>query len=150
MSLRAQMEEDMKAAMRARDTETRDALRYVLSAVKNAEIDKRAELTEEEELRLLRTQVKQRQDSIDQFRKGGREDLAEKEEAQVRILERYLPQQMSDEELDEFVRAGIAEAGAESPKDMGKVMGLLSAKAKAEGRVDGRRLSTAVRDALAG
>jgi uncharacterized protein len=148
MSLRARMEEDMKAAMRARDTETRDALRYVLSAVKNAEIDKRADLTEEEELRLLRTQVKQRQDSIDQFRKGGREDLAEKEEAQVRILERYLPQQMSDEELDEFVKTGIAEAGAESPTDMGKVMGLLSAKA--EGRVDGRRLSTAVRNALAG
>jgi uncharacterized protein len=148
MSLRARMEEDMKAAIRARDTETRDALRYVLSAVKNAEIDKRADLTEEEELRLLRTQVKQRQDSIDQFRKGGREDLAEKEEAQVRILKRYLPQQMSDEELDEFVRAGIAEAGAASPKDMGKVMGLLSAKA--EGRVDGLRLSTAVRNALAG
>jgi uncharacterized protein len=148
MSLRTRMEEDMKAAMRARDTETRDALRYVLSAVKNAEIDKRAELTEEEDLRLLRMQVKQRQDSIDQFRKGGREDLAEKEEAQVRILERYLPQQMSDEELDEFVRAGISETGAESPKDMGKVMGLLSARA--EGRVDGRRLSTAVRNALAG
>lgn len=148
MSLRGRMEEDMKAAMRARDAETRDALRYVLSAVKNAEIDKRSELTEEEEVKLLRTQVKQRQDSIDQFRKGGRDDLAEKEEAQVRILERYLPQQMSDDELDQFVKAGIADAGAEGPRDMGKVMGLLSARA--EGRVDGRRLSSAVRDALAG
>lgn len=147
MSLREQLEADMKAAMRARDNETRDAIRYVLSAVKNAEIDKRSALTPEEELKLLRSQVKQRQDSIEQFRSGGREDLAEKEEAQVRILERYLPQQMSDEELDRFVRDGIAEAGAESPKDMGRVMGLLSARA--EGRVDGRRLSTAVRDALA-
>lgn len=148
MSLRSKMEEDMKAAMRARDTETRDAIRYVLSAVKNAEIDKRADLTEEEELKLLRSQVKQRQDSIEQFRSGGRDDLVAKEEAQVRVLEKYLPQQMSDEELQEFVRTGIAESGAQGPKDMGKVMSLLNARA--EGRVDGRRLSSAVRDALAG
>jgi uncharacterized protein len=148
MSLRTTLEADMKAAMKARDAETRDAIRYVLSAVKNAEIDKRGELTEEEELKLIRTQVKQRQDSIEQFRAGGREDLAEKEEAQVRILEKYLPQQMDDVELDAFVKQGIADAGAEGPKDMGKVMGLLTGKA--EGRVDGRRLSTAVRNALAG
>ncbi len=138
----------MKAAMKARDTETRDAIRYVLSAVKNAEIEKRGELTEEEELKLIRSQVKQRQDSIEQFRAGGRDDLADKEQAQVAILERYLPQQMSDEELEAFVREGIAEAGAESPKDMGKVMGLLTPRSR--GRVDGRRLSTAVRNALAG
>jgi len=138
----------MKAAMKARDSETRDAIRYVLSAVKNAEIEKRGELTEEEELKLIRSQVKQRQDSIEQFRAGGRDDLADKEESQVKILERYLPQQMSDEELEAFVREGIAESGAESPKDMGKVMGLLTPRA--EGRVDGRRLSTAVRNALAG
>lgn len=148
MSLKEQLEADMKTAMRARDNETRDAIRYVLSAVKNAEIEKRSDLTEDEELKLIRSQVKQRRDSIDQFRSGGRDDLVAKEEAQVRILEKYLPQQMSDEELDAFVRAGIADAGAESPKDMGKVMGLLTAKA--EGRVDGRRLSTAVRNALAG
>lgn len=148
MGLRSRLEEDMKAAMRARDNETRDAIRYVLSAVKNAEIEKRSELTDEEEMKLLRSQVKQRQDSIEQFRNGGRDDLAEKEESQVRILEKYLPQQMSDEELEAFVREGIAESGAEGPKDMGKVMGMLNARA--EGRVDGRRLSTAVRNALAG
>jgi uncharacterized protein len=148
MSLRTTLEADMKAAMKARDTETRDAIRYVLSAVKNAEIEKRGELTEEEELKLIRSQVKQRQDSIEQFRAGGRDDLADKEESQVTILERYLPQQMSDEELETFVREGIAESGAESPKDMGKVMGLLTPRS--EGRVDGRRLSTAVRNALAG
>lgn len=147
MSLRSRMEDDLKAAMRARDSETRDAIRYVLSAVKNAEIEKRGELTEEEELKLLRSQVKQRQDSIDQFRAGGREDLVAREEAQVHVLEKYLPQQMSDEELQGFVRAGIAEIGAQGPKDMGKVMGVLSARAG--GRVDGRRLSSAVRDALA-
>lgn len=148
MSLKEQLETDLKTAMRARDNETRDAIRYVLAAVKNAEIDKRSELTPDEELKLIRSQVKQRQDSIEQFRSGGREDLAGKEEAQVRILEKYLPQQMDDEELASFVKAGIEESGAEGPKDMGKVMGLLSARA--EGRVDGRRLSTAVRNALAG
>lgn len=148
MSLRSTLEADLKAAMKARDTETRDVIRYVLSALKNAEIEKRAELTPEEELKLIRAQVKQRQDSIEQFRSGGRDDLADKEEAQVRIIEKYLPQQMDDDELNAFVKQGIAEAGAEGPKDMGKVMGLLTPKT--DGRVDGRRLSTAVRNALAG
>ncbi|MGC4105993.1 MAG: GatB/YqeY domain-containing protein [Thermomicrobiales bacterium] len=145
--LRARLETDMKQAMRDKDTETRDALRYVLAMVKNAEIDKRASLTEEEEIALLRTQVKQRQDSIEQFRNGGREDLAAREESQVAIIERYLPQQMTDEELAAFVQSGISESGASSPKDMGKVMGLLNRQAS--GRVDGRRLSAAVKDALA-
>jgi uncharacterized protein YqeY len=148
MSLRSQLETDMKAAMRARDNEKRDAIRYVLSAVKNAEIDKRAELTPDEEVKLIRSQVKQRQDSIEQFRSGGREDLAAKEESQVAILEKYLPQQMSDEELREFVMQGVAETGATGPKDMGKVMGALNPRT--DGRVDGRRLSAAVRGALAG
>ena len=146
MSLRQRLETDMKDAMKARDSERRDAVRYVLSAVKNAEIDKRGELTEQEEMQLIRTQVKQRQDSIEQFRKGGREDLAAREEAQVRLLEGYLPQQMSDEELLAFVRQGIAETGAAGPKDLGKVMGVLTKASN--GRVDGRRLSAAVRDAL--
>jgi len=146
-SLRALLEQDMKQAMRDKDAEKRDAIRYILAMVKNAEIDKRAPLTGEEEISLLRSQVKQRQDSIEQFRNGGREDLAAKEESQVRILEAYLPQQMSDEEVTAFVAEGIAEAGATSPKDMGKVMGLLNKRA--EGRVDGRRLSAAVKDALA-
>ncbi|MGN6483140.1 MAG: GatB/YqeY domain-containing protein [Thermomicrobiales bacterium] len=145
--LRARLETDMKQAMRDKDTETRDALRYVLAMVKNAEIDKRAPLTSDEEIALLRTQVKQRQDSIEQFRNGGREDLAAREEIQVAIIERYLPQQMTDEELATFVRAGIAETGAAGPKDMGKVMGALNRQTG--GRVDGRRLSAAVKDALA-
>jgi uncharacterized protein len=146
MSLREHLEADMKDAMKARDNERRDAVRYVLSAVKNAEIEKRGELSEQEEIALLRTQVKQRQDSIEQFRKGGRDDLADREASQVNLLETYLPQQMTDEELEEFVRSGIAETGAQGPKDLGKVMGLLSKTA--DGRVDGRRLSSAVRDAL--
>lgn len=147
MSLRQRLEADMKEAMRARDAERRDALRYVLSVVRNAEIDKRRELTVDEELQLLRTQVKQRQDAIEQFRDGGRDDLAGREESQMALIETYLPQQMSDDELVSFVRQGVEETGAEGPKDMGKVMGLLNKRA--EGRVDGRRLSAAVRDALA-
>ena len=146
-SLVERLTADMKQAMRNRDAVLRDTIRYVLSVVKNAEIDKRSPLTPDEEIAVLRTQVKQRQDAIDQFRAGGREDLVEKESAQLAVLERYLPQQMSDDELAAFVANGIATAGAAGPKDMGKVMGLLTKQA--DGRVDGRRLSTAVKDALA-
>lgn len=148
MSVKSRLTDDMKAAMRAKDTERRDTIRYLLSVLKNAEIDKQGDLTPEEEVKLLQTQVKQRQDSIEQFRQGGRDDLAAKDEAQVKIIEEYLPQQMSDDDLQAFVKEGIQETGAEGPKDMGKVMGLLNKRA--EGRVDGRRLSAAVRDALAG
>lgn len=147
MSIRQQMDADLKTAMKEKNVEKRDALRYVLSAFKYAEIDTRKELTPEDELRLVRQQVKQRQDSIEQFRAGGREDLVEKEEVQLRILEAYLPQQMSDDELTAFVAKGIADSGAEGPKDMGKVMGLLNKLA--DNRVDGRRLSSTVKDALA-
>lgn len=146
-SLRTLLEQDMKQAMRDKENEKRDAIRYILAMVKNVEIDKRAPLTPEEEIGVLRSQIKQRQDSIEQFRKGGREDLAAKEASQVAILEKYLPQQMNDEELAAFVRQGVLDAGADSPRDMGKVMGLLNKRS--EGRADGRRLSTAVKEALA-
>lgn len=146
-SLRTLLEQDMKQAMRDKENEKRDAIRYILAMVKNVEIDKRAPLTPEEEIGVLRSQIKQRQDSIEQFRKGGREDLAAKEASQVAILEKYLPQQMDDEELAAFVRQGVLDAGADSPRDMGKVMGLLNKRS--EGRADGRRLSTAVKEALA-
>ena len=145
-SLRDTLTADMKQAMRDRDNETRDTIRFLLSAVKSAEIDKREPLTGDEEIALLRSQAKQRRDSIDQFRKGHRDDLADREAAQLAVLERYLPQQMSDEELKRFVQEGIIESGASSPKDMGKVMGLLTRRS--EGRVDGGRLSASVRSAL--
>ncbi len=145
-TLRDQLSTDLKGAMKDHNVELRDTIRFILSAVKNVEIDKRSPLTPEEEIALLRTQAKQRRDSIDQFRAGGRDDLADREAAQLAILERYLPQQMSDVEVAEFVRQGIAETSAAGPKDMGKVMGLLNRRA--EGRIDGRRLSTAVRESL--
>lgn len=148
LSLYDRLSNDLKQAMKDRDTELRDTIRFILSAVKNVEIDKRAPLTADEEIALLRTQAKQRQDSIEQFRAGGRDELADRETAQLAILERYLPQQMSDEELAEFVRSGVEEVGASGPKEMGKVMGILSKRA--DGRVAGKRLSSAVQAALAG
>lgn len=147
MSIRERMDADVKTAMKARDTETRDVLRYAISAMKYEEIETKADLSEDEQLKILRQQIKQRQDSIEQFTTGGRDDLVEKEQAQLRILEQYLPQQMSDEELSTLVTTAIEETGAEGPKDMGKVMGML--KQQAGDRVDGRRLSTAVKEALA-
>lgn len=147
-NLRDRLTDDMKQAMRERNNEVRDTLRFLLAAVKSAEIDKRESLSEEEEIAVLRSQAKQRRDSIDQFRTGNRHDLADREAAQLAVLERYLPQQMDDEELAQFVRAGIEESGATSPREMGRVMGLLSRRG--DGRVDGRRLSDAVRAALAG
>lgn len=147
-SLVERLNTDLKQAMKDRDAVLRDTIRYLLSAVKNVEIDKRGPLTPEEEIALLRTQAKQRQDSIDQYRAGKRDDLADKEAAELDVLQRYLPRQMGDEELAVFVAGGISETGAAGPKDMGKVMGVLNKRA--EGRVDGRRLSTAVREALVG
>ena len=147
-SLRDLLSNDLKQAMKDRDVELRDTIRFILSAVKNVEIDKRSPLSPEEEIALLRTQAKQRQDSIEQFRAGGRDELADREMAQLAILERYLPQQMNDEELAEFVRSGVDEVGASGPKEMGKVMGILSKRA--DGRVAGKRLSSAVQAALAG
>lgn len=148
MTLKDQVTADMKQAMKDRDTSLRDTLRLILSSIKNAEIDKRSDLTADESLAVLRKEGKQRQDSIEQYRAAGREDLAAKEELELSIIERYLPQQMTDEELKAFVQAGIEESGASSAKDMGKVMGLLNARTN--NRVDGRRLSAAVREALAG
>ena len=147
-SLRSRLESELKDAMRSRDAERRDAVRFLLASVKNAEIDLKGPLPSEAEVALLRQQAKQRQESIDKFRAGGRPELADREAAQLQIIERFLPQQMDDEELAALVAAGIDEAGALGPKDMGRVMGLLTCRVG--GRADGRRLSTAVRNALTG
>jgi uncharacterized protein YqeY len=140
------MQDDMKAAMRGGDTATRDALRYVLAALKNAEIDRRGTLSTDDEVGVLRKMKKQLTDSIDQFRAGGRDDLAEREAAQLAVLERYLPAELSDDELAAIVDAAIGEVGASSMKDMGKVMPVLLARLGSS--VDGRRISQAARDRL--
>jgi hypothetical protein len=146
-ALKARLQADLKTAMRDKDTARRDTVRLLISELKKKEIDLRHELALAEEIQLLQSQAKQRRDSIEQFEAGGREDLVAKEQAQLEIIESYLPQQMTDAELASFIEEGIAQTGAAGPKDMGKLMGLLSKSA--EGRVDGRRLSEAVRGRLA-
>ena len=147
-SARQRLEADLRTAMKAGDQPTRDAVRYILAAVKNAEIDHRGPLPPAEATSVLHRLGKQLSDSIEQYRAGGREDLAAREEAQLAVLRRYLPAPLSDEELTTLVNEVIREAGASGPKDMGKVMPVLIARAG--GRADGRRLSGAVKAALSG
>lgn len=146
MTTRQRLEEDLKTAMRAGDTTTRDAIRYLLAAVKNAEIDARGTGAAADADAALRKVAKQLADAIDQYRAAGRDDLAAHEEAQLEVLKRYLPQEMSDDDLNAAVAAAIAETGATGPKDMGRVMPLVLAKTA--GQADGRRVSGAVKDAL--
>ncbi|CAA9546872.1 MAG: Transamidase GatB domain protein [uncultured Thermomicrobiales bacterium] len=147
VSIRERMEADLKDAMRSGDQTARDALRFVLAAFKNAQIDQRgAPLSRDDELVVLRRQVKQRSESIEMFRAGNRADLVEREEAQLRVVERYLPPALSDDDLAELVRDAIAEVGATGLKEMGKVMPV--AMARAGEQADGRRLSAMVRAAL--
>jgi uncharacterized protein YqeY len=142
------MEADLKDAMRAGDVTARETLRFTLAALKNAEIDKRSALTPSEEMDVLKTQAKRRVDSIDQYRAAGRTDLVDRETAQLDVLKRYLPTEMSDDELAALVRDAIWQVGASSPKEMGKVMPV--ALKAAGDRASGKRVSDAVRLALAG
>ena len=135
--------------MRAKDTLALNTLRAVKSALKNAAIEKGGadvELDGGEAISIVRKQIKQRQDSVEQFTKAGRTELAEQEEAEIGILERYLPAALSEEELTTMVAAAISETGATGRSDMGKVMKIL--QEQAAGRVDGRTLSQAVMQKL--
>lgn len=145
-TIRQRLDDDLKAAMRSGDAATRDAIRYILATVKNAEIDARGSGKDADPEAALRKLGKQLTDSIEQFRVAAREDLAEREEAQLLVLKRYLPAELSEEELTAIVNAAISEAGASGPKDLGRVMPV--ALAKAAGRADGKRINAAVRSAL--
>jgi hypothetical protein len=133
--------------MRERDELRRDTLRMALSAAHNAEKLARRPLTDEEMLSVFTKEVKSRRESIDAYEKAGREDLASKERREVAILSDFLPQQLSEDELRDMVRAAIAESGATSARDMGKVMGLLSPRTR--NRADGRIVSAMVGQELA-
>lgn len=146
VTTRQRLEDDLKVSMRAGDTTTRDAIRYLLAAVKNAEIDARGTGAAADADAALRKVAKQLADAIDQYRAAGRNDLADHENAQLEVLKRYLPQEISDEALQAVVDAAIAETAATGPKDMGRVMPVVLAKTA--GQADGRRVSGAVRDAL--
>jgi uncharacterized protein len=148
VTLRERLETDMKTAMKAGDAFGRDTLRFLISALKNAEIEKRGQLTDEEAFSVLQKQAKRMAESIEQFNAGHRPDLAGKEIAQLGILRGYLPAEMPDEELHALVREIIAETGATSAKDMAKVMPVLIERAGKH--ADGRRLSAAAKAALTG
>lgn len=149
MSLATQIDSDLKDAMRARDSARLNTLRMLKAAIKNAALEKGgadAVLDDAEITAVIRKQVKQRQDSVESYEKGGRPELAENEKAEIAILSAYLPQPLTPEELTALVRDAIAEAGATSRQQMGAVMKIASVKAA--GRVDGKTLSAEVQKQL--
>ncbi|MDJ0904748.1 MAG: GatB/YqeY domain-containing protein [Woeseiaceae bacterium] len=134
MSLKARISDDMKSAMKAGDKDRLKVVRLILAAIKQVEVDKRVELDDAAVLGVLEKMVKQRRDSVEQFQKGGRDDLADIELAEIEVLEEYLPEQLGDAELDALIDEAISSTGAESIRDMGKVMGAI--KSQAAGRAD--------------
>jgi len=148
MALKEQITEDMKGAMRAKDSARLGTVRLLLSAMKQKEVDERVDLTDADVLSIIEKMLKQRRESIAQFEKAGRTDLADTEKAEIAVLSVYLPQQMSEAEVGEAIAAAIQETGAAGPKDMGKVMGLL--KSKLAGRTDMGKLSGLVKAKLSG
>jgi uncharacterized protein YqeY len=151
MGIGEQVQKDMVGAMRSRDELRLSTLRMVKSALKNKEIDKRAPLEEKEEQQVLSTLIKQRKDSIEQFTKGGRQELADKEAAEIKLIEAYLPKAIGEEEITAAVKATIAEMGSPTMKDMGTVMKNAMAKLQATGaRVEGKTVSEIVKKQLGG
>lgn len=146
MSLKGQIQNDMKDAMKAGDRDRLQVVRLALAAIKQQEIDRRTELDDAAVLGVIEKMVKQRRDSIQQFRQGGRQDLAEKEAAEIAVLETYLPEPLSEPELAALIDAAISDTGATSVRDMGKVMGHL--KAKVQGRADMGAVGATVRARL--
>ena len=149
MPLIDQIQKDMVEAMKAREERRLSTLRMVKTALKNKEIEKRAPLDDREALQVLSTLVKQRKDSIEQFIRGGRQDLADKEAAEITLIETYMPKAVGEEEITATVRATIAEMGSPTMKDMGTVMKNVMAKF-AGARVDGKIVSDTVKKELAG
>ena len=146
MTLKAQITEDMKIAMKAGDKDRLKVIRLIIAAVKQIEIDKKIELDDTAVLSVLDKMVKQRRDSISQFKDGNRQDLADIEIAEISVLDTYLPEQLGEAELDDIIEQAISDSGAETMRDMGKVMGQV--KAKAAGRVDMGAVGVKVKERL--
>ena len=146
MSLKDRLQEDLTAAMRSGDSLRRDTLRLVANAAYNLEKRNQKPLSEEEFLAVLTREVKTRRESVEAFRKGSREDLAVKEEAEIAIIAGYLPEALSEDEIRALIAEAIAATGATTARDLGKVMGLLSPRTR--GRADGKRVSELVAQAL--
>ena len=146
MTLKERITEDMKAAMRASDKERLSTIRMVQAAIKQREVDERITLDDAQVIAVLEKMVKQRKESVVQFEQGGRTDLADKEKAEIALLTAYLPAQLTEAEVDALIKEAIAATGAASVKDMGKVMGVV--KAKAAGRADMGAVSARIKAAL--
>jgi uncharacterized protein YqeY len=146
MPLRDRITEDMKSAMRAGEKERLATIRLALAAIKQREVDERITLDDVQVLAVLEKMIKQRKEAIGQFETGGRADLVAKETAEIAVLQAYLPAQMSDAEIDALIAEAISSTGAASIKDMGKVMGVV--KAKAQGRADMGALSARIKQKL--
>lgn len=146
MSLREQINDDLKAAMRGGDVARRDTIRLLLAALKQREVDERKVLTDADVLAIIEKMLKQRRDSISQFEQGGRQDLADKEKQELTLLQAYMPQALSDAEIAAAVAAAVADTGAAAPSDMGKVMAVL--KPKLAGRADMSKISALVKAQL--
>jgi len=146
MSLREQINNDIKTAMKAKENAVRDALRLLSSAMKQIEVDERKELTDEDVIKIIQKQVKQRYDAMTQYKSAGREDLYEQEASEALIFEAYLPKQLSDEELESALRTIISEVGATSIKEIGKIMGAASKTLGAQ--ADGKRINECAKKLL--
>lgn len=145
-SLKARITEAMKTAMKARDKERLGAIRLIQAEIKRIEVDERIEVDDDRVLIILDKMLKQRRDSIKQFADAGRQELADKEQAEIEVIQEFLPTPLTSEELAEIVTHAIAQAGAESMKDMGKVMALV--KPQVQGRTDMGAISQAVKERL--
>ena len=145
-ALKDQLVNDMKAAMRDKDSARLEVIRMLRAAIQRKEVDDRVDLNDDEVLAVIQKQIKQANDSIKQFEQGGREDLAAKEKHELQIMQQYMPEQLSAEELQTLVSEALAATGAESIKDMGRVIGML--KPKVQGRADMGQLSQMIKAAL--
>ena len=144
--LKTRINDDMKAAMRAKEKDRLGVIRLILAAIKQREVDERIELDDAQVLIVLDKMIKQRRDSIEQFNKAGRDDLSAKESAEVEIIQQYMPAALSDEELGKMIQDAVSSVGASTMQDMGKVMGIL--KPQVQGRADMGQVSQKVKAAI--
>lgn len=146
MSLLSRLNDDMKTAMKAKDKESLQVIPMIKSSIQNEQIKEGHDLTEEEELTVLSREMKQRRDSLHEFEEAGRDDLAEKVKSEIVIVEKYMPEQLSDEEIRQLVQEAITQTGASSMKEFGKVMGAIMPKVK--GKADGNQVNAIVKELL--
>ena len=147
-AIKTKLEDDLKQAMRERNAPRRDVIRYIRSEIRNQEIRLRRDLEDDDAIQVLSRQAQQRRDSIEAFQSANRQDLVEKERAELEIITEYLPQQMGEDEIRALVAQTVAETGATGPRDMGKVMSAIMPQVR--GRAEGRQVSALVSEKLRG